>query len=192
MDLAKAKCCAGNTCCKDDEPYDGSCSNLKLKTEISTYEDYVNNMKFLEAKKKENEESFRYYQHKEGESKKMLKNLFLGQFIDTEKNIKGFCVHETKGKINPYRHIYVYVIGLNQHDIGEDGLYVPVVQVRFTENNGQLNDVSINTENSHYISFETLCSCQITNKEFMEVYDRAQFVFMERLGLNKAPSNDNK
>lgn len=187
MELASCKCkCEGNTYC--EEPI-GSQENLSFNEKVDSYEDYLKNKKFCEVKKKTLEDNFRYYKRMEDENKKRLKNLFLSEFVNSDKRIKGLCIHETKFLKDPYRQTYVYIIGVNKHDIGEDGIYVSVINLRFSENDGHIENVVICREDNHYIEYETLCSCQITNDEFMNVYNSTNFEIIAGLGLNKV--NDN-
>lgn len=189
MELAKCKCSyEGNTCC-DDEPYDGS-ENLQFKSIIENYDDYLNNKRFVENKQKEYSEIYGSYQRQQKENLRKLKNLFLSEFVDSEKQIKGLCVHETKFNKNPYYHKYLYIIGVNKHDIGEEGMQVPAICIRFQERNGEMINIAIYQEYSYYVDYETLCSCRITKEEFMDVYNRINFKIIDRLGLhdNKADS----
>lgn len=54
--------------------------------------------------------------------------------------------------------------------------------------NGDLADVVFRMENSYAVSYETLCSCRITEQEFMDMYNRANNKIMEQLELNKVDS----
>ena len=77
MELSDCKCrSVGNTCCCEDEPYDGS-ENLQFKTIIENYDDYLNNKRFVENKQKEYSEKYSSYQRQQKANMKMLKNLFL-------------------------------------------------------------------------------------------------------------------
>lgn len=188
MELANCKCKAtSNTCCCEVEPYDGS-ENLQFKSTIENYDDYLNNKRFLENKQKEYYEKYSSYHKQQNANLRMLKNLFLSEFIDSEKQIKGLCVHETKFKKDPHYQEYLYIIGVNKNDIGEEGIYVPVIRIRFQEINGQITNIVFCKEDSYYVDYETLCSCCITEKEFMDVYRCTNFKIMEGLGLNKVDS----
>lgn len=188
MELANCKCKAtGNTCCCEDEPYDGS-ENLQFKSIIENYDDYLNNKRFVENKQKEYSEKYSSYQRQQKANLRMLKNLFLSEFVDSEKQIKGLCIHATKFKKDPYYQEYLYIIGVNKNEIGEEGMHVPAIRIRFQEKNGQIGNVAFYQEDSYYVDYETLCSCRITEKEFMDVYSRTNFKIMEGLGLNKVDS----
>lgn len=186
MELADCNCkCIAPTCYSGP---DGS-EILTFKEEINSYEDYLNNLKYCESKKKTLEEDFRYYQKREQDNKKQLKNLFLGEFINTDKKINGLCIHETKDIEKPYYHTYLYIVDFNKHNIGEDGIYVNCIRIEYRENDGVMSKVSIRQEDSYYITYEKLCSCQITNGEFMNLYNLTHFQIITDLGLNKV--NDN-
>lgn len=187
MELANCKCKAtGNTCCCEDEPSDGS--NLQFKSIIENYDDYLNNKRFVEFKQKEYSEEYSFYQSQQRANLRMLKNLFLSEFFDSEKQIKGLCVHVTKFKKDPYYQEYIYIIGVNKNGIGEEGMHLPAIHIRFQDRNGQIANIAFYQEDSYYVDYETLCSCRITEKEFMDVYSRTNFKIMEGLGLNKVDS----
>ena len=118
----------------------------------------------------------------------MLKNLFLSEFVGSEKQIKGLCIHENKFTKDPYQD-YLYIIDVCPNGIFEGGLYISAIHIHFREENGDLTNISIRQENSYPVSYETLCSCRITEQEFMYVYSRANNKIMEELGLNKVISN---
>ena len=84
-----------NVCCCKNEMYDGS-ENLQFKSVIENYDDYLNNKHFIERKRKECNSEQSSNQSLENENRKMLKNVFLNEFIGSEKQIKGLCVHEKK------------------------------------------------------------------------------------------------
>ena len=175
-----------NVCCYKTEPFEGS-ENLQFKSVIENYDDYLNNKRFIERKRKQcnNEQSSN--QRLENENRKMLKNLFLSEFIGSENQIKGICIHENKFTKDPYQD-YLYIIGVRPNGIFEGGLYVSAIHIHFREKNGDLADVVFRMENSYPVSYETLCSCRITEQEFMDVYNRANNKIMEQLELNKVDS----
>lgn len=181
MELADCNCkCKAPTCYSGS---DGS-ETLTFKEEINSYEDYLNNLKYCESKKKTLEEDFRYYQKREQDNKKQLKNLFLGEFINTDKKINGLCIHETKGIEKPYCHVYLYIVDFNKHNIGEEGIYANCIRIEYRENDGVMSKVLIRQEDSYYITYEKLCSSQIYEERFMEVYKRVEHYVYENLGLN--------
>ena len=187
MKLENCKCkCEANTCC---EEHIDQHENLLFNENVDSYEDYLKNKKFCEVKKKTLKDDFLYCQRMEDENEKYLKNLFLSEFVNSEKQIKGLCIHETKFLKEPYRQIYVYIIEVKKHNISEKGIFASVISVYFNENNGHNENVAICSEDNHYISYEKLCSCQITNDEFMDIYDSANLEIIAGLGLNKV--NDN-
>ena len=69
-----------NVCCCKTEPFEGS-ENLQFKSVIENYDDYLNNKRFIERKRKECNDEQRSNQRLEKENWKMLKNLFLNEFI---------------------------------------------------------------------------------------------------------------
>ena len=83
---------------------------------------------------------------------------------------------------------YFYIIDVRPNGIFEGGLYVSAIHIHLREENGDLVDVVFRLEKSYAISYETLCSCRITEQEFMDVYNRANNKIMEQLGLNKVDS----
>ena len=176
-----------NICCYKSEPFDGP-ENLQFKPVIENYDDYLNNKRFVENKQKEYSEKYSSYQRRQKANLRMLKILFLSEFVDSEKRIKGICVHATKFKKDPYYQEYLYIIGVNKNNIGEEGMRVPAIRIRFQERNGQIGNIAFYQEDSYYVDYETLCSCRITEQEFMNVYNRANNKIMERLGLNKVDS----
>lgn len=174
-----------NVCCCKTEPFEGS-ENLQFKSVIENYDDYLNNKRFIERKRKQcnNEQSSN--QRLENENRKMLKNLFLSEFIGSENQIKGICIHE----INDLTYEnYLYIVDVCPDGIQEGGLYAFVIHISFREENGDLTNIIIHHENSYPISYETLCSCRITEQEFMDVYNKANNKIMEQLELNKVDSN---
>ena len=177
-----------NVCCCKSEPFDGS-ENLQFKTVIENYDDYLNNKHFIESKKKECDDRYSSYREKQEANLSMLKNLFLSEFVDSEKQIKGLCVHATKFTKNPFCQDYLYIAGCNKNCIAEDGMYVSAIRLRFQETNGDLTNISFSQEDYCFISYETLYSCRITEQELMSIYSRANFKIMEKLGLNKVISN---
>lgn len=188
MELTKCKnYVTGEVCCCEGEPYEGS-ENLQFKSVIENYDDYLNNKHFIESKRKEYEDSYTFYLRQKDENLKMLKNLFLNEFINSEKQIKGICINETKTKKNPFYHIYLYIVDMNKNGIVNDGILVPVILIRFQEKNGELTNISLSQDVSYFVNYETLCSCRITEQEFMDVYNRANNKIMEQLGLNKVDS----
>ena len=176
-----------NICCCKNEPFEGP-ENLEFKSIIENYDDYLNNKRFVENKQKEYSEKYSSYQRQQKANLRMLKNLFLSEFVDSEKQIKGLCVHETKFKKDPYYQEYLYIIGVNKNDIEEEGMHVHAIRIRFQERNGQIRYIAFCQEDSYYVDYETLCLCRITEKEFMDVYSRTNFKIMEGLGLNKVDS----
>lgn len=118
----------------------------------------------------------------------MLKNLFLSEFVESGKQIKGLCINKNKLKKDQYYQEYLYIIGVNEHNIGEEGMNVTAIRIFFQEKNGNLTNVSIYMEDSYYVEYETLCFCRITEKEFMDIYNRTNFKIMEGLGINKVDS----
>lgn len=48
--------------------------------------------------------------------------------------------------------------------------------------------MTLSQDVSYFVNYETLCSCRITEQEFMDVYNRANNKIMEQLGLNKVDS----
>ena len=188
MELENCKCKAiGNTCCCEDELYDGS-ENLQFKSIIENYDDYLNNKRFVENKQKVYFVKYNFYQSQKKENLRMLKNLFLSEFVDSEKQIKGLCLHETKFKKDPYYQEYLYIIGVNKNYFEEEGIRVLAIRIRFQERNGQIWNIAFYQEDSYYVDYETLCSCRITEKEFMDIYNRTNFKIMEELGINKVDS----
>ena len=188
MELTKCKnYVTGDVCCFEGEPYEGS-ENLQFKTVIENYDDYLNNKHFIESKRKEYEDSYTFYLRQNDENLKMLKNLFLNEFINSEKQIKGICINETKTMKNPFNHIYLYIVDMNKNGIVNDGILVPVIVIRFQEKNGELTNIALSQDVSYFVNYETLCSCRITEQEFMDVYNRANNKIMEQLGLNKVDS----
>ena len=173
-----------NICCCKNGPFEGS-ENLQFKSVIENYDDYLNNKRFIERKRKECNDRQSAYQKQENENRKMLKNVFLNEFIGSEKQIKGLCVHE---KSDLSYQDYLYIVDVRPNNIHEGGLYAPVIRISFREENGDLTNISIHHENSYPISYETLCSCRITEQEFMDVYNRANNKIMEQLGLIKVDS----
>lgn len=184
MELAKCKCEEG-TCY--GEPI-ASYKNLSFNDKVDSYEDYLKNKKFCEETRKTLEDNYSYNKQLEDKNTKYLKNLFLSEFVNSEKQIKGLCVHETKFTKEPYYQSYVYIIGVNKDNIGQGGIHASVINLRFSENDDHM-DVTICKEDSHYIEYEKLYSCKITNDEFMNIYKSIDFEIMEGFGLNKA--NDN-
>ena len=176
-----------NICCCKSEPFDGS-ENLQFKPVIENYDDYLNNKHFIESKRKEYEDSYTFYLRQKDENLKMLKNLFLNEFINSEKQIKGICINETKTKKNPFYHIYLYIVDMNKNGIVNDGILVPVILIRFQEKNGELTNIALSQDASYFVDYETLCSCRITEQEFMNVYNRANNKIMEQLEVNKVDS----
>ena len=177
-----------NVCCCKTEPFEGS-ENLQFKSVIENYDDYLNNKHFIESKRKEYEDSYTFYLRQNDENLKMLKNLFFNEFINSEKQIKGICINETKTMKDPFYHVYLYILDMNKNGISENGIIVPVIVIRFQEKNGDLTNISFSQEDYCFISYETLYSCRITEQELMGVYSRANFKIMEKLGLNKVISN---
>lgn len=173
--------------CCNSEPYEGS-ENLQFKTVIENYDDYLNNKHFIESKRKEYEDSYTFYLRQNDENLKMLKNLFLNEFINSEKQIKGVCINETKTKKNPFYHIYLYIVDMNKNGIVNDGILVPVILIRFQEKNGELTNIALSQDASYFIDYETLCSCRITEQEFMNVYNRVNIKIMEQFEVNKVDS----
>lgn len=187
MDFEMCNGIGENICCCEGEPYEGS-ENLQFKSVIENYDDYLNNKHFIESKRKEYEDSYTFYLRQNDENLKMLKNLFLNEFINSEKQIKGICINETKTKKNPFNHIYLYIVDMNKNGIVNDGILVPVIVIRFQEKNGELTNIALSQDASYFVDYETLCSCRITEQEFMDVYNRANNKIMEQLGLNKVDS----
>ncbi len=173
-----------NVCCCKNEMYDGS-ENLEFKLAVKNYDDYLNNKRFLERKTQECNDRYSFYQEQERANMEMLKNLFLNEFIGSEKQIKGLCVHE---KSDLSYQDYLCIVDVRPNNIHEGGLYASVIHIHFREKNGDLTNISIRQENAYTISYETLCSCRITEQEFMDVYNRANNKIMEQLGLNKVDS----
>ena len=173
--------------CCNIKPYEGS-ENLQFKPVIENYDDYLNNKHFIESKRKEYEDSYTFYRRQNDENLKMLKNLFLNEFINSEKQIKGICINETKTKKDPFYHIYLYILDMNKNGISENGIFVPVIVIRFQEKNGELTNIALSQDVSYFVDYETICSCCITEQEFMDVYNRANNKIMEQLGLNKVDS----
>ena len=189
MELEKCRDYAtNNVFCCEGEPYEGS-ENLQFKPVIENYEDYLINKCFIESKKKECDDRYSSYREKQKANLSMLKNLFLSEFVDSEKQIKGLCVHATKFTKNPFCQDYLYIVGCNKNGITEDGMYVSAIRLRFQEKNGDLTNIVFSQEDCCFISYETLYSCRITEQELMGVYSRANFKIMEKLGLNKVISN---
>lgn len=182
MELANCKCKSVGDTCSGYEPCEGF---EGFESIIKSYDDYLNNKRFIENKQKEYSEKYGKYQKLQKDNLRMLKNLFLSDFIDSEKQIKGLCIHETKFKKDPFRQRYLYIIGTNKQSIFEEGLYVSAIRIQFHETDGCLTDIALYQEESCYIDYETLCSCQITEKEFMDTYNRVHFKIIENLGLNK-------
>ena len=60
----------------------------------------------------------------------MLKNLFLSEFVGSEKQIKGICIHENKSTKDPY-HDYLYIIDVRPTGIFDGGLYVSAIHIHF-------------------------------------------------------------
>ena len=173
-----------NVCCCKNEMYDGS-ENLQFKSVIENYDDYLNNKHFIERKRKECNSEQSSNQRLENENRKMLKNVFLNEFIGSENQIKGLCVHE---KSDLSYQDYLYIVDICPDGIQEGGLYAFVIHISFREENGDLTNISIHHENSYPISYETLCSCRITEQEFMDVYNKANNKIMEQLEINKVDS----
>lgn len=176
-----------NICCCKNEPYEGS-ENLQFKSAVKSYDDYLNNKRFIEYKTQECNDRYNFCQRQERANMEMLKNLFLSEFVGSEKQIKGICINETKTKKNPFNHIYLYIVDMNKNGIVNDGILVPVIVIRFQEKNGELTNIALSQEVSYFVDYETLCSCRITEQEFMDVYNRANNKIMEQLGLNKVDS----
>lgn len=176
-----------DVCCFEGEPYEGS-ENLQFKSVIENYDDYLNNKRFLERKTQECNNRHSLYRKQERANMEMLKNLFLSEFISSEKQIKGLCIHETKFIKDPFYQNYLYIVNACMDGILEGGLYISGVRICFHEENGDLTNITIQQEKSYPISYETLCSCRITEQEFMDVYNRANNKIMEQLGLNKVES----
>lgn len=173
-----------NVCCCKTEPFEGS-ENLQFKSVIENYDDYLNNKYFIERKRKECNNKQSSNQRLENENRKMLKNLFLSEFVGSENQIKGICIHE----INDLSYEnYLYIVDVHPNGIHEGGLYASVIHISFREENGDLMGTIFQQDNSYPISYETLCSCRITEQEFMDVYNRANNKIMEQLGLNKVDS----
>lgn len=187
MDFEMCNGIGENICCCEGEPYEGS-ENLQFKSVIENYDDYLNNKYFIESKRKEYEDSYTFYLRQKDENLKMLKNLFLNEFINSEKHIKGICINETKTKKNPFNHIYLYIVDMNKNGIVNDGILVPVILIRFQEKNGELTNIALSQDASYFVDYETLCSCRITEQEFMNVYNRANNKIMEQLEVNKVDS----
>lgn len=124
--------------CCNSEPYEGS-ENLQFKTVIENYDDYLNNKHFIENKRKEYEDSYTFYLRQKDENFKMLKNLFLNEFINSEKQIKGICIGETKTMKDPFYHVYLYILDINKNGLGENGIFVPVIVIRFQEKKWGVN-----------------------------------------------------
>lgn len=177
----------GNTCCFEDGPYGGP-EKLQFKDNIENYDDYLNNMRFIKQKQDEYSERYSFYQRQQKANLRMLKNLFLSEFVESGKQIKGLCIHNNKLKNDPYYQEYLYIIGVNEHNIGEEGMNVTAIRICFQEKNGNLTNVSIYMEDSYYVEYGTLCFCRITEKEFMDIYNRTNFKIMEGLGINKVDS----
>ena len=93
-----------NVCCCKTEPFEGS-ENLQFKSVIENYDDYLNNKRFIERKRKECNDRQSAYQKQENENRKMLKNVFLNEFIGSEKQIKGLV--STKKATCLIRIIYI-------------------------------------------------------------------------------------
>ena len=79
-----------NVCCCKTEPFEGS-ENVQVKSVIENYDDYLNNKRFLERKTQECNDRYSFYREQERANMEMLKNLFLNEFIGSEKQIKGLC-----------------------------------------------------------------------------------------------------
>ena len=173
-----------NVCCCKTEPFEGS-ENLQFKSVIENYDDYLNNKRFIERKRKECNDRQSAYQKQENENRKMLKNVFLNEFIGSEKQIKGLCVHK---KNDLSYQDYLCIVDVHPNGIQEGGLYASVIHISFREENGELMNISIHHENSYPISYETLCSCRITKQEFMTVYNKAHDKIMEPLGYIRVDS----
>ena len=176
-----------NVCCCKSEPYKGS-ENLQFKPVIENYDDYLNNKHFIESKRKAYEDSYTFYLRQNDENLKMLKNLFFNEFINSEKQIKGICINETKTMKDPFYHVYLYILDMNKNGISENGIIVPVIVIRFQEKNGELTNIALSQDVSYFVNYETLCSCRITEQEFMNVYNRANNKIMEQLEVNKVDS----
>ena len=174
-------------CCCKTEPFEGS-ENLQFKSVIENYDDYLNNKRFIERKRKECNDRYSGYQRQERANMEMLKNVFLNEFIGSEKQIKGLCIHENKFTKDPFYQNYLYIANTCMNGIFEGGLCVSGIRIRFHEKNGDLTNITIQQENSYPINYETLCSCRITEQEFMDVYNRANNKIMEQLELNKVDS----
>lgn len=175
-----------NICCCKNEPFEGS-ENLQFKSAVKSYDDYLNNKRFIEYKTQECNDRYNSYQRQERANMEMLKNLFLSEFVGSEKQIKGLCIHENKFTKDPYQD-YLYIIGVRPNGIFEGGLYVSAIHIHFREENGELMNIVFRQENSYLVSYETLCSCRITKQEFMNVYNKVDDKIMEQLGLNKVDS----
>ena len=175
-----------NICCCKNEPFEGS-ENLQFKSVIKNYDDYLSNKRFIEYKTQECNDRYNSYQRQERANMEMLKNLFLSEFVGSEKQIKGLCIHENKFTKDPYQD-YLYIIDVRPNGIFGGGLYVSAIHIHLREKNGDLADVVFRMENSYPVSYETLCSCRITKQEFMDVYNRANNKIMEQLELNKVDS----
>ena len=89
---------------------------------------------------------------------------------------------------DPFYHVYLYILDINKNGLGENGIFVPVIVIRFQEKNGELTNMTLSQDVSYFVNYETLCSCRITEQEFMDVYNRANNKIMEQLGLNKVDS----
>ena len=140
---------------------------------------------FIESKKKECDDRYSSYREKQEANLSMLKNLFLSEFVDSEKQIKGLCVHE---KSDLSYQDYLYIVDVRPNNIHEGDLYASVIRIGFREENEELTNITIHHDNSYPVSYETLCSCRITEQEFMDVYNRANNKIMEQLEVNKVDS----
>ena len=186
MELEKCSCGATgeNVCCCKTEPFEGS-ENLQFKSVIENYDDYLNNKRFIERKRKECNDEQSSNQRLEKENWKKLKNLFLSEFVGSENQIKDICIHE----INDLTYEnYLCIVDVHPNGIQEGGLYASVIHISFREENGDLTNISIHYENLYPISYETLCSCRITKQEFMTVYNKAHDKIMEPLGYIRVDS----
>lgn len=188
MELEKCSCGAigENVCCCKTEPFEGS-ENLEFKSAVKNYDDYLNNKRFLEYKTQECNDRYNFCQRQERANMEMLKNLFLSEFVGSEKQINGICIHENKFTKDPY-HDYLYIIDVRPNGIFDGGLYVSAIHIHFREENGELMNIVFRQENSYLVSYETLCSCRITKQEFMTVYNKAHDKIMEPLGYIRVDS----
>lgn len=170
----------------DLKSYDDSIEDLKYESKIESYDDYLFNKKNIEEKRRRCFDALSYFQKQEDDNKKKLKTIFLSQFLDGNKTIKGMCLQNLSQKNGYDKDSYIYINGLSKnHPIGEGGLNVSCVHVQIANNENQNIKSSIHIIENYYIKYEDFFLKQIEQSEFMEAYEQANLGIIEALGLNK-------